>query len=147
MATLRLSDHVTVAAVLDPVSQGAGTVTTGWVSLVTFRAILAVLQVGAMTTNSTVDAKLQQAKDSSGTGAKDISGKSITQLTKAGSDDNKQVLINCRADELDGDNSFTHARLSITVAAAASLLNAVVFGYQPRYGPQTNKSTVDEVLG
>jgi hypothetical protein len=42
-------------------------------------AILAVLQSGALGT-SDLDAKLQQAKDSSGTGAKDVTGKAITQL-------------------------------------------------------------------
>lgn len=145
--SIRPSDRATLMAVLNPVSQAAATVTTGWVSMATFNAIMAVLQVGAMTLNGTVDAKLQQASDSAGTGAKDITGKAITQLTQAGTDDNKQVVINCRAEELDVDNSFTHVRLSVTVAVAASLIAAAVYGLDARYAPATDATTVDEVVG
>ncbi|HZP94293.1 MAG TPA: hypothetical protein VFB20_15640 [Burkholderiales bacterium] len=141
------SNRAIVQAVLDPVSQGAATVTTGWVPMSTYDSILAMLMVGALGASATVDAKLQQAQDSSGTGAKDITGKSITQLTKAGSDDNKQVLVNCRADELDVNNAFTHVRLSVTVGTAASLIAACVFGLDARYQPGTHKTTVDEVVG
>jgi len=143
---VKASDRATVAAVLDPVSQAAGTVTTGWVSMATFSRILAILQVGALGASATVDAKLQQAVDSSGTSAKDISGKSITQLTKAGTDDNKQVMVNCEAAELDVANSFNYVRLSVTVATAACLINALVIGFDARYQPATQKTTVDEVI-
>lgn len=141
------SDKMTLAAVLDPVSQGAATVTTGWVSMGTFEQIVAMLMVGVLGASATVDAKLQQASDGSGTGAKDITGKAITQLTKAGTDDAKQVLINCRSEELDVANGFTHVRLSVTVATAASLIAAAVFGLEARYQPATQKATVDEVVG
>lgn len=141
------SDKATVVAILDPVSQSAATVTTGWVSMATFFQLLFILQVGALGSSATVDAKLQQASDSSGTGAKDITGKGITQLTKAGTDDNKQVLINCKQDDLDLANSFTHVRLSVTVATAACLISAVGLGLDARYQPATQKTTVDEVVG
>lgn len=140
------SDKATVQAVLNPVSQGAGTVTTGWVPMSTFENILAILQVGVLGASATVDAKLQQASDGSGTGAKDITGKAIVQLTKAGTDDNKEVLINCRSEELDVANSFTHVRLSVTVATAASLISAVILGFDARYQTQSHKATVDEVV-
>lgn len=141
------SSRITVAGVRNPVSQTAATVTTGWVSMVVHDNIMAYLMIGAMTTNSTVDAKLQQATDASGTSAKDISGKSITQLTQAGTDDNKQVIINCRSDELDVANSFTHVRLSVTVGTAASLMAATIFGVDAHYQPATQATTVDEVVG
>ncbi len=141
------SDRCTVAAVLNPVSQGAGTVTTGWVSMATFESLLAILQVGALGTNATVDAKLEQAQNGSGTGAKDVTGKAITQLTDAGTDDNKEVLINLRSEELDVNNAFTHVRLSVTVATAACLISAVVLGLDARYQPAAQTATVDEVVG
>lgn len=141
------SARATVAAVLNPVSQAAATVTTGWVSMATYDAVLALLQVGALGASGTVDAKLQQASDSGGTGAKDITGKAITQLTKAGTDDNKQVAINCRSDELDVAGGFTHVRLSVTVGTAASLISAVILGMDARYQPATAATTVDEVVG
>lgn len=143
----RPSDKATVQAVLNPVSQAAATVTTGWVPMSTFENVLAILLVGALGASATVDAKLQQASDSSGTGAKDITGKAITQLTQAGTDTNKEVLINVRSEELDVANSFTHVRLSVTVATAACLISAVVLGFDARYQTQTQKATVDEVVG
>jgi hypothetical protein len=99
--------------------------------------------------SATVDAKLQQATDSSGTGVKDISGKAITQFTKVGTDDAKQTLINLKQDDLDVANSFNYFRLSITGGTAASLVTGYVLGMDPRYGPATDfdATTVDEVVG
>lgn len=137
-----------VVAVLDPVSQAAATVTTGWVDASKFQAYLAILNVGAMSAGGTVDAKLQQATDSSGTGAKDVTGKAITQLTQAGTDSNKQVLINLNPSQhLDIDNNFDYFRLSVTVAVAASLISANVLGLHARTGiaSDNDAATVDEI--
>jgi len=146
-ANIKPSNRAIVQAVLDPISQGAATVTTGWVPLSTHDTALAMLMVGVLGAAATVDAKLQQAQDAAGTGAKDITGKAITQLTKVGADDNKQVLINCRSDDLDVANAFTHIRLSVTVGVAASLIAAAVFGLDARYQPAAQKTTVKEVVG
>jgi len=43
-----------------------GTVTTGWVSVANFQALVASIQTGALGTSATLDAKLQQALDSAG---------------------------------------------------------------------------------
>jgi hypothetical protein len=128
----KLSEALSVLATIDPVSQGAGTVTTGWLDTKQFLALVAVIGVGAMTASSTVDAKIQQATDNAGTGVKDVSGKAITQLLAAGGN-NRQVLLNFRPDDLDVANGFEFVRLSITVAAAASLINAAVLGGFPRF--------------
>lgn len=145
-ANILPSSRISVQAVLNPVSQTAATVTTGWVNAAAFGYLLALLAVGAMSSSGTLDAKLQQASDSSGTGAKDITGKAITQLTQAGTDSNKQVMINCRPDELDTTNGFTHVRLSVTAATAASLIFAAIFGLDAHYAPASQAATVDEVV-
>ena len=143
---VRPSDRAPVIGRIAPISQGAGTVTTGWFSMADFATALATLQVGVLGASATVDAKLQQATDSSGTGAKDITAKAITQLTKAGSDDNKEVQINLRSEELDVANGFDYARLSVTVGTAASLVSAVVLGFDARYAPAADLSSVDEII-
>ncbi len=142
----RPSDLATVLTRLVPVSQGAATVLTGWVSMADLQSVLALLQVGVLGTSATVDAKLRQAKDASGTDAKDITGKAITQLTKAGSDDSKEVLLNVRPDELDTANGFTHVALSVTVGTAACLISAVLLGFNARFQPKSHATTVDEVV-
>jgi hypothetical protein len=112
--------------------------------------LLAVLMVGTLGASATVDAKIQQASDGSGTGAKDLTtAKSITQLTQAGTDANKQVLINVRPDDLDLDNNFTHIRLSVTVATAACLIAALVLGFNARFGSASDNdaATVERDRG
>lgn len=141
------SQRVTLLDAKDPVSQGIATVTTAWLDARDFESFMALLATGAMTAASTVDAKLEQATSSGGAGAKDVAGKAITQLTQAGADSNKQVVINLKADDLDVQGGFRYFRLSITVAAAASLLFAAVFGLDARYQPATPDTTVDEVVG
>lgn len=145
-ANILPSNRAVLMATVDPDAYGAGTVTSDWVSLADFEYIQALVLVGEMQATSTVDAKLEQATNGSGSGAKDISGKSITQLTAAGSDDDKQVIINCRSEELDVTNSFTHVRLSITTATAASDSAGLILGHNARYAPATDLASVDEVV-
>ena len=144
---IKFAERTAIAATIDPVSQGAGTVTTGWVSMGNFNSICAVIDVGVMTGGSTVDAKLQQATDSGGTGAKDISGKSIAQLLAAGGN-NRQVIIEARDTEMDVNNGFAFVRLSITVGAAASLLQATLLGTNPIFVPGSsfNQAGVAQIV-
>lgn len=142
------SNEVGMLAALAPVSQAAGTVSTPWIAMKDYATMMAVISVGVLGSSATVDAKIEQAQNSGGTGAKDITGKAITQLTKAGSDDGKQAIINFRQADLDAQNDFTHVRLSLTVATAASLTSAALFGLDQRYGlaSDNDASTVDEIV-
>ena len=137
-----------VAGVINPISQAAGTVTTGWVDMQKFGALLAILAVGALGADATVNAKIEQATDNAGAGAKDVAGLAITALTKAGTDDNKQVLVNLRQEDLDKNNAYRFARLSVTVGTAASLISALLLGFNARYGAATDNdaTTVDEIV-
>ncbi len=141
------SDRAPLMAVIDPDAYTAAAYTTGWVSMADFDNVMAVVMAGDLGSSATIDAKLEQATDASGTGAKDVTGKAITQLTDGGSDSNKQAVINCRSDELDVDNDFTHVRLSVTVGTATSDMGAALFGFDARYQPADDVSTVDEIVG
>ena len=136
-----------VLATIDPASQAVGTVTTGWISAGNHHSLLALVQSGVLGTGATLDAKLQQATDASGTGAKDVTGKAITQIVKA-SGDNKQALINLRPDDLDVTNGYVYVRLSLTVAVAASLTAAQLLGFNPRFAPgdASNQVAVAQVV-
>jgi hypothetical protein len=133
-ANLRFTDRTAVLATLDPASVAASTVVTTWVPVANFHSICAVLQTGVLGASATVDARLRQATSSAGAGAKDITGKAITQIVKA-SGDNKQAVIEVRADELDSNNGFNFVALSVTVGTAASLLSASLLGVNPRFVP------------
>lgn len=123
----KISEALSVLATIDPISQGAGTAGTGWVAVANYHQFLALIDVGVFGASATVDSKIQQATDSSGTGAKDITGKAITQLVAAGGN-NRQAMINFRAEDLDTNNSFTYVKLSVTVGTAATLIQATLLG-------------------
>lgn len=141
-----MSESLSVLATIDPISQGAGTANSGWVRMATMKRLLALVDVGVFGASATVDAKLQQATSSAGAGAKDITGKAITQLLAAGGN-NRQAVINLADDELDVANGFVYVQLSITVGTAATLISGLVLGgasYQPADG--YNQAGVAQVV-
>lgn len=142
------SEEVAIVATIDPDAYAASTVTSDWADMENFRALLAIIEAGTLGASATLDAKLEQASDGSGTGAKNITGKAITQLTQAGTDDDKQALINVREDELDVANRFTHVRISMTIGTAASDCGALLLGLHPTYGPANDHdlASVDEIV-
>jgi hypothetical protein len=144
----KMTEVVALAGIIDPDAYTAATYTTGWVSAKNFTALAALISAGDLGASATINAKLEQATTSGGSGAKDITGKAITALTQAGTDDNKQAWINLRPEELDVDNGFAFVRLSMTVATATSDAAGYLFGFQPARGPATavDSTTVDEVV-
>lgn len=143
---IKASDTGTVVAVIDPKSTVAAQ-NTDWIDVSDVYSLQALVIAGNLGTGATVDAKLEQAQDDSGTGAKDIDGKAITQLTKA-SNDNNQATINLWPQELDINNGFTHVRLTITPATAASLICGVMLAATTRYGAgAVQADSVVEVVG
>lgn len=146
---LKPSQRVAVLGVINPQSQAAGALSTGWIDASRWNNVQAILLAGALGASATLDGKFEQASSSGGTGAKDVSGAAITQLTKAGTDDNKQAIVNLRADSLDINNGFRWVRFTATVATAACLTSCVVLGFDGRFEPASDldASTVDEIVG
>ena len=146
--TALASESIAVVAMIDPDNYTAATYSSDWVAMKDFERAMAVVMAGALGTSATIDAKLQQATDSSGTGAKDVTGKSITQLTEAGTDDDKQAVINVRGEELDVANGFDYVRLQVIVGTATSDAGAIVLGINPRYAPASDSdlASVDEIV-
>ena len=141
----RISDQVVLAATIDPDAYGTGAQNSDWVDMGNFEAVLATVYAGTLGASATLDAKLQQATDGSGTGAKDITGKAITQLVKA-TDDDAQAIIECRSEELDVANGFTHVRLVVTVGTAASDASATIHGVAARYMADNLSSVAQRVF-
>lgn len=111
-----------------------GTLATAYVPVTDSWRVVAGILLGA--TDITVDAKLQQATDASGTGVKDISGAAITQFSAT--DDNKHATIDCECTALDEVNSFNHVRLLITVGDGTLGGNVAGFLILPtRHAPPT----------
>jgi len=141
--TVKQYEEYSVVGVINPSSQAAGEALTAAIDLSKWADVMAVLSVGALGASATVDATWKAATTSGGTYAA-VSGTGITQLTKADSDDNKQVLVHLRPIETAGKR---YAKFSVTVAVAACLTSVVVLG-RPVVKPATDNdlTTVDEVV-
>lgn len=141
------SEGMALVATIDPAENLVAATVSDYGDIGKFAAMLAVLQLGVIGAAATIDMKLVQATDAAGTGKKDITGKAIMQLVKA-TDDDKQALINVRAEDLDIDNDFSFVAIELTVGAAVSLSSAVLLGMGARYKPASdeNLASVAEIV-
>lgn len=141
------SEELSILATIDPASQAAGTVTSGWINVANFHALLAIVETGILGAAATLDGKFQQAQDNIGTGAKDVTGKAIVQIVKA-TGDNKQALINIKPEDIDNANGFGFVRLSLTIGVAASIVAGKLLGVNPRYATADafNQAAVVQII-
>lgn len=142
------ADNAAVLGTIDPDAYSASTVVSDYVDAADFHQILAIVMAGTLGSSATLDAKLVQATDSSGTSSKDITGAAITQLTQAGTDSDKQALISLNVDNLDIANGFRYVALSMTIGTAASDAGGLIIGLAPRVGPASDNdlASVDEIV-
>lgn len=142
----KISEGIAQLTNIAPVSQGVGAVTSAWVDVKNAHAIMAIINTGVLGASATVDAKIQQATAVGGTGAKDVTGKAITQIVKA-TGDGKQAIINFRPQDLDTNGGFHFVQLSITVGTAASLVSGEIMA-GTRYEPASdlNNATVVQIV-
>ncbi len=147
-SNLNPSQCSALVGVIDPDAYAAGTYTTGWWDTAEIEKALAIVSAGDFVATGVLSAKIQQATSSAGAGAKDVTALAITNLTQAGTDDNKQAMINVTAADLDFNNGFRYARLSVTLTTAGADMSAVVIGTNFRRGDgkSHNLTSVDEVV-
>lgn len=143
------TERVVPVAVIDPDAYTAADYDTVWVPLKDFFRFMAVVCAGTLGSSATLDAKLRVATDSSGTNAADVTGSGITQLTQAGSDSDKQAVINFDPQQFLAGAAldYTHVSLRMTVGTATSDAGAVLLGIDPRFLPASDydASTVDSI--
>ena len=94
--TQALTEQLALMGVVSPQLIDNNTADTAWIDMSKVRRVIFILALGA--TDIVVDFKLRSATAAAGTNAADITGKVITQFTAT--DDNKQAIIEIRADEL-----------------------------------------------
>lgn len=146
---IRPDEQFAIVGTVDPDANAAGTANSDWVDMKDFEYLVAIYMLGTLGALATIDGNLQQATDSSGSGAKAFSpAKAITQLTQAGTDDDKQVILIARQDELDVAGGFDFVRAQLVTAVATSDSAVLVLGYYPTYGPASNfdLASVDEIV-
>ncbi len=141
--TSLLSERFALLGSIDAIDHATSAVSSDWCDLTKFGRLMVLLGLGAIT--GTFDMKLQEATDSSGTGAQDITGKAITQF--AATDDNKQAIINIHSSEL--STGFTHVKAIVTpVGGTTNFASCHIFGGDATYGPASDNdlASVDEII-
>ena len=142
----KMFEELAVVATIDPDAYTAAAYVSDYVEIGDFNQLMFIVMAGALGTNATLDAKLTQAVDSSGTSAKDVSGKAITQLTEAGTDSDKQVVVSVEASEL--SDGYRYIAGLMTVGVASSDAGVVAVAMNPNYGPASDYdlASVDELV-
>jgi len=117
--------------------------TTSWVDTKDVHELMGIAYFGDMA-SETIDFKIEQATDSSGTGAKDL--KAATQRSaSASANDSKQIVISAMSDKLDSNNGFRYVRLrAVTGGATGGAANLAIWA-RPVYKPATQPASIVEV--
>lgn len=140
------SSRLALVGVIDPDANAAATLVSAYSDTGLAETFLALISAGDLGTNGTLDAKLVQATSAAGAGSKNITGKSITQFTQAGTDySNKQAFINLESEDLDTANGFHFVALSMTGAVATSDFAGFLFALNPKYDNTHIASVVEKV--
>ena len=137
------SERIAVVATIDPVDVNNAASGSDAVDMSKFREAMFIGLTGVMAASSTLDIKLQESILGTSTWV-DLSGKSITQLVNT--DDNKQVVLNVKAEEL--SNGYRYVRAYQTPSAHSIIAAVVGVGLKPVYGPANDDdlSTVAQIV-
>lgn len=144
--TKRLSERLAIVSCIDPDAYAAGAVNGDIIDMSKLSRVMFIIQVGDMVTNSTVDWLLKGSAASNMASSANITGKAITQLTEAGTDSNKQVIVEVTAEEV-AAQGFRYIQETFTVATAASDSGTIALG-EVDYAPASDYdlASVDEIL-
>ena len=147
MQTYALSESLALVATIDPASVAASTVTSDVIDLKLARRVVFIVAVGTLGASATVDFVVKGDSTSGGSFTTTITGKTITQLTKASSDDNKQVIVEVSAEEA-AQQGFRYVRGSLTVGVAASQACVIALAGDLRYSAAADfdLASVDEII-
>jgi hypothetical protein len=113
---------------------------SGWVAMKNFERVMAYVEIGTWDSGDDLDeCRLQQASDSSGTGAKDLT----TDASGGNYDtdnpvdaDGDFVILEARAEDFDVDSGFDYVRLYVAEGGNTGVDNitGVLIRYQYSYG-------------
>jgi hypothetical protein len=143
----RLSEALAVVDCIDPDAYTTGAVTGDVIDMDDHRRVLFIVQAGDLGSSATLDFAVAGSAVVGMTNSATITGKSITQLTQAGTDSNKQVLVEVTAEEVKAQG-FQFIQGTLTIGAATSDAGVVTLADLAHYGPASSYdlASVDEIV-
>ncbi|MCA9906244.1 MAG: hypothetical protein KC547_20455 [Anaerolineae bacterium] len=133
-----LSERLAVIATIDPDVTAAGTVITDEIDMSKYRRVMFIVMAGTLGSSATLDFSVKGgASSNAGSHSTAITGKSITQLTQAGTDESdRQAIVEVSATEVRAQ-SLRYIEGSLVVATASSDAAVIVLGEPAHALPAT----------
>jgi hypothetical protein len=113
---------------------------SSWVSMAGHKWVDFIINTTDADEDTTVNAKVQSADDSSGTNAADITGLAITQFTAAATA--KQAILRVRADQLNGDDDYVGCTVTAGNGTSGSVTSIIAIGFGAHYDPAADAATL-----
>lgn len=128
--------HDMAFTLLETADIGGTNASTGWVSMENFEKVIAYVEIGTWNATDDLDeCRLEQATDSGGTGAKDLttdaSGGNYDTANPVDADGDF-VILEAKAEDFDVANGFTYVRLYVAEGGNTGVDN--VTGVLIRHG-------------
>lgn len=145
----QLNERLALIGTIDPDAYSADTYQSDEIDMSNFRRVLFILSVGEMGSSATFDFEINGgASTNPGSHATLVTGKDATQLTQAGTDSDKQVIIEVSAEEA-AAQGLQFLEAEVIVGTAACDLAVIVLGEPAHYSDTAglDLASVDEIIG
>jgi len=139
-----LTEKLALVAAIDPDSYTANTYYTDAIDMKYWERVVFVVAVGDMAATATVDFSAVEGTTTTPTTAF-ATAKEITQLTGAGTDDDKQALLEIRAEEMDPANRYVRGKLVTATDASDVCVVALAEGWH-KPASDFDLASVDEIV-
>lgn len=146
--TSRVSEELAVIGTIDPDAYGTGAQNGDVIDMAKWRRVLFILLAGELGSSATLDFEVFGDVASNGSFATAITGKEITQLTQAGTDSDKQVLVEVTSEEV-AAQGLRYIRPTATLGTATSDYAMIALGvpaHSTRDITGSDLASVDEVI-
>jgi hypothetical protein len=142
-------EEVAIVGVIDPDAYGTGDQTSTVIDMRYWREISAIVMGGTLGTSATLDITAATSAASNMGSPTTLTAASITALTEAGTDSDKQAQVRVTQDDVavNGAN-HRYIQFTATLTAATSDYAVLIIGTPARYSPvsEFDLTAVDELV-
>lgn len=128
--------EIAIAASSLVATKDNATLLTSWADIRNFEYIAFLINTTDADADTTIDAKVQSADDSSGTNAADITGLAITQFTAAATA--KQAVLIVRADQVNSGDTHVGCTVTAGNGTSGAEISILALGFNSQYAPATD---------
>ena len=143
----RLSQALALVDCIDPDAYTTGTQDGDIIDMSKHARVVFIVMAGTLGSSATLNFAVWGSAASTMTSQALITGKSITALTQAGTDSDKQAIVEVTAEEV-GAQGYRYIQGTLTIGVATSDAGVVTLADHSRYAPasESDLASVDEIV-